>query len=113
MSNLKKSSVLTLDEVKASLSQQFEKNEHASLITLTNIDTQEYFFISHYRIPEGVDDKDLSICQVTLPIRVVPREGLESGYVDSVEEYIYVFHKGEKLLESIDEVRKSLEYCAQ
>lgn len=43
-------------------------------------------------------------CSAAFPMRVTPREGLESGLIATVEDYIKIFHDGERQITAVDEV---------
>lgn len=43
-------------------------------------------------------------CSAAFPMRVTPREGLESGLIATVEDYIKIFHDGERQITTVDEV---------
>lgn len=70
---------------------------------LTGLDGGRYHFFSDNHLLGYVNEKNkikAVPASITLPMSVVPREGLESGVVDSLEKYCLVFHNDSMLLES-------------
>lgn len=69
----------------------------------SNFEREEYFFSSHYRFPQEMKDKlnhdEFVPCSVSIPLTATPREGLESGIISNIDEYLFVFHKDEKEFE--------------
>lgn len=83
-----------------------ETEEHfkGSVDVITNVDTQDFFFTDDYCL--GVDYlPDTWVPSTTrLPLRVVPRETLSDGVIDTLDKYILVFHPEGRLIESVDEL---------
>lgn len=83
-----------------------ETEEHfkESVDVITNVDTQDFFFTDDYCL--GVNYlPDAWVPSTTqLPLRVVPRETLPDGVIDTLDKYILVFHPEGRLIESVDEL---------
>ena len=83
-----------------------ETEEHfkGSVSVITNVETQDFFFTDDYCL--GVDYlPDVWVPSATrLPCRVVPREILPVGIIDTVDKYISIFHKDGRLIETVEEL---------
>jgi hypothetical protein len=73
--------------------------ERGQLNIWTNMDTKEYFFTSRYALPEEmkneISEDDWVPCSYPFPNSVAPREGLESGIVENIDDYLFIFHDDE------------------
>lgn len=76
--------------------------QRGEVVTMANNDTGEYAFISGYGVPKGYDPKEWIPCSTTIPLEVTPREGLENGVIETIEDYKLVFHKDGTLLQLSD-----------
>lgn len=88
--------VLTKEEV--------EEKAFDNFITITHVETGDFFFTDDYCI--GVDylPTQWVPCTTQLPTRVVPRETLPDGVVDTLDKYILIFHPEGRLIERVDEL---------
>jgi hypothetical protein len=75
-------------------------NATGSLIVWTHHETREYFFSDIYNFPEsmGKYDDDWVSCSARIPSRAEPRKGLESGIINTVDEFLFIFHDDGKEL---------------
>jgi hypothetical protein len=68
-------------------------------------DGEYFFFTDDHCFGVGIlNETNWSPCTSTFPQRVVPRTGLEDGWINTVEKYIAVFCKDLKQISSIDEL---------
>lgn len=71
-----------------------------------------FFFVNDYcyglyRV-EGQLPQHWVPCSFNLPMRVAPREGLEDGWVSSIDTWMKVFERGSTLIESEEQLRAVL-----
>jgi hypothetical protein len=70
------------------------------IISISNTSTGEFFFSTdHCQSNLGCEWVP---CSILLPLAVEPRNGLKSGLVETIEEYLMIFHKGEKQIPNPD-----------
>ena len=83
-----------------------ETEEHfkGSFDVITNVNTQDFFFTDDYCLGVNYLPDDWVPSTTGLPLRVVPRETLPDGVVDTLDKYILVFHPEGRLIESVDEL---------
>lgn len=72
--------------------------ERGMVITVHLDGLEDFYFASSHSGPEG--SVPVTCC---LPMHVVPREGLESGLITNVDEYLHVFHQNDRLLISAED----------
>jgi hypothetical protein len=74
---------------------------------------KEVFFFSDNHMFGYIDEKNkLDFAPFThflFPTKVVARPGLESGYITNIDEFIFIFHNGNKLLSTEQELYEYLE----
>lgn len=87
-----------------------EAGEHfnGQITVITNVDTRDFFFTDDYCL--GVDylPDDWVPSTTHLPCRVVPREILPDGVVDTLDKYILIFHNDGRLIETVEELIDTL-----
>lgn len=71
---------------------------------VTHVGTGNFFFTDDYCIGVNYLPDDWVPCTTHLPCRVVPRETLPDGVVDTLDKYILIFHSEGRLIESVDEL---------
>lgn len=89
-----------------SAEQAFElAKKSGELIVVVNDEKNQFCFTTYHKIPDELksDPNWVSITH-TFPIYVYPREGVETGVVDSYEKYKLVFEKNSFLLEDVGHV---------
>ena len=87
-----------------------ERFKHASSITVHTftINDQHYeFFSNNHIFGHGLWPVEVTSTTFTVPLTAEPREGLESGLVNNVDEYFDVF-KPYLILFSFDEVLETM-----
>lgn len=62
------------------------------IISISNEDTKEVFFSTDHCQKHNKGNNFVP-CTYSLPMYVVPREGVEDGIVDGIEKLIRVFYK--------------------
>ena len=70
----------------------------------TNVDTGDFFFTDDYCLGTDYMPKQWVPSSCQLPMKVVERECLPSGWVNTIDDYILIFHHDGRLIESIDEL---------
>ena len=68
-----------------------------NVITYTNHDRKEFFFSRSHDDDWG---SDWIVCTARLPMRIVPRKGIEDGFVRTLQQYVAVFHSTNNLVEN-------------
>ena len=86
--------VLTKEEVK------FNDN----LMVICNVDSEDFFFTDDYCLGTGYLPESWVPSWCGLPLVVTPRECVPEGRVETVDQYIAVFHPKGRLIETIDEL---------
>lgn len=69
----------------------------------SNFKTNEYTLLDGHDIPDCLkyhsNYNDWSICSVGFPLTIEPRKGLEDGIVDTIDKYLFIFHRDETQVE--------------
>ncbi len=65
--------------------------KETTIITISNEETKEMFFTTNHCQNHDKGQSFVS-CTYRLPMRVVPREGVEDGFIDTREKLIKVFY---------------------
>lgn len=81
---------------------------HARYEVYVSLKDQAFFFVNDYcyglnRV-EGKLPEHWVPCSFGLPMKVTPREGLESGWVQTIDQWIFVFESDATLIESEDQL---------
>lgn len=84
--------------------EEAEKKAFDNFITVTHVGTGDFFFTDDYCIGVNYLPDDWVPCTTHLPCRVVSREALPDGVVDTLDKYILIFHSEGRLIESVDEL---------
>ena len=83
---------------------EVEEHFNETITVITNVNTEDFFFTDDYCLGVGYLPDDWVPSTTGLPLRVVPRETLPDGVVDTLDKYILVFHPEGRLIESVDEL---------
>lgn len=70
----------------------------------TDTNDQKWFFTDNHLFGYGVIHKNFVPCTSGFPMNVIPREGLESGVISTIEDYIKIFHAEGTQLTTVEEV---------
>ena len=62
------------------------------------------FFLDDYCFGVGILPNRFVPGSTTLPLRITPRQEFPDGRIRNVDEYLAFFHKGQQLIESVDEL---------
>ena len=68
-----------------------------NVITYTNHERNEFFFSRSHDDDWG---DGWVVCTARLPMKVVPRKGIEDGFVRTLQQYVAVFHATDKQVEN-------------
>tara|TARA_B100000745_G_C20059631_1_gene361538 strand:+ start:293 stop:604 length:312 start_codon:yes stop_codon:yes gene_type:complete len=68
-----------------------------NVITYTNHERNEFFFSRSHDDNWG---DGWVVCTARLPMKVVPRKGIEDGFVRTLQQYVAVFHATDKQVEN-------------
>jgi len=94
--------VLTKEEA------EIEKAKYSRITTITNVDTGDFFFTDDYCIGAGYLSSKWVPGSTNIPLSVKPRKSLPSGEVKTVDDYILIFHRDGRLIESVDDLMEVL-----
>lgn len=86
---------------------------HGRYEVYSSLKERAFFFVNDYcyglnRV-SGVLPDHWVPCSFGVPTRVVPREGLESGEVQTIDDWIFIFERGSTLIESEDHLQVLLD----
>lgn len=86
---------------------------HSRYEVYSSLKDKAFFFVNDYcyglnRVAGKLPERWVP-CSFGLPTRVVPREGLESGIVQTIDEWIFIFERNSKLIESEEQLQAILE----
>lgn len=86
-----------------------EAFEHARaprgrLTVIRSLKANKFFFSDDHCFGVHVLPEHFVPCTMEFPRRIVPREGLEDGWVDTIEKYIRIFQKDCEQITSIEEL---------
>lgn len=90
--------VLTLEEAR----QRAERLHYIDVVS--SREDKVFFFTDIYGFGYKVSPKHWGSSSTAFPFQVVPRKGLEDGLVNTIENFIFIYHKDKQLLSSIDEL---------
>ena len=68
-----------------------------NVITYTNHERNEFFFSRSHDDNWG---DGWVVCTARLPMKVVPRKGIEDGFVRTLQQYVAVFHATDRQIEN-------------
>ncbi len=99
--------VFTTEKAKEYLESNLARIGRSSLTIISSMKTNSFFFSDDHCF--GIDiaemkEKGFVPCTAQIPLHVKERESLPSGVVRTIEEYITIFHRDEKQINSIEEL---------
>lgn len=68
-----------------------------NVITYTNHERKEFFFSRSHDDDWG---SDWVVCTARLPMRIVPRKGIQDGFIRTLQQYVAVFHATDRQVEN-------------
>lgn len=71
------------------------------IITIQNVDTNEFFFTTDHCQDHGFGPKWVK-CIYNIPMSVAPRKSLLSGVIKSVDDLVKVFYSNDKEINNPD-----------
>lgn len=94
---------LTLEQVERFIKQQENsKNRDIRICTMISASRREYFFTDgHGYMHSNLLPGDWTPVSGYLPMKVVPRPGLEDGIIVTLDQYIAVFYSNMKLVDPL------------
>ena len=95
---IKEKHIYTAEEVQALI------DHDRSVNFIVNVDTHYYFAVNDYCFGAGILSDSWVHCSIGFPQNVVPRPGLEDGYVNTFKKYQFIFHKDGVFLDNLDDV---------
>ena len=98
-SRFSKLGVLTTGQAK----EQMMQLQRITTISMYTESGETWFFTDDHCFGVNLLPSSFVPCSASLPMKITPREGFESGVIDTLEKYVSIFHKG-KQLTNIDEV---------
>lgn len=85
--------------------QALVRSHHSkTLVTCVSQKHGVYFFTDNHCFGYPYLPNDFVPCTSSFPMKVAPREGLEDGWIQTIEQYIAVFHYDEKQISTLEEL---------
>jgi hypothetical protein len=75
-----------------------------TIVSFSSIKRRVFFFSDNHCFGYNHLPNDFVPCTSAFPIQVVPRDGLEDGWIRTIEQYVNVFHKHDKQINTIEEL---------
>lgn len=103
----RKGSILTKQQAKEKLEEEIQKRGHGGVVTKSSVSKNGkdyYFFVDNHIFGSDLIWNVFCSCSQYLPSTCVPRPGLEDGIIDTFEKYIFIYHKDDVLIESMEEL---------
>lgn len=84
--------------------QEEKLSKSHTVMTISSSEDNVFFFVDDYCFGLCVLPSHYVSSSAQIPMDVVPREGLESGVISTIDDYIRVFERDSRLIESVDEL---------
>lgn len=96
------------DGVISHLSALYYAQRTGTIITLSHVSKGTWFYTDNHLFGYKVLSNDFVPCTSVFPMKVSPREGVESGLINTAQQYELVFHKDDYQLTNTQQL---VDYC--